>query len=58
MLSSQLAKTYPNAVKPGETAKAPVFELYKYEFFTVPQFGTAQEYFLALTVGLLGRSFA
>ena len=53
LLSSQLAKTYPNTVKPGETVKAPAFELYKYEFFPIPQFDTAQAYFLALTVGLL-----
>jgi POT family proton-dependent oligopeptide transporter len=53
LLSSQLAKTYPNTVKPGETVKAPVFELYKYEFFAIPQFHSAQAYFLALTVGLL-----
>ena len=53
LLSSQLAKTYPNSVKPGETVKAPVFELYGHEFFAIPQFETAQAYFLALTGGLL-----
>jgi proton-dependent oligopeptide transporter, POT family len=53
LLSSQLAKTYPNTVKPGEAAKTPAFELYGREFFPIPQFGTAQEYFLTLAVGLL-----
>jgi POT family proton-dependent oligopeptide transporter len=53
LLSSQLAKTYPNTVKPGEAVKAPVFELYKVEFFPIPQFNTAQEYFLTLAVGLM-----
>ena len=53
LLSSQLAKTYPNAVKPGEMAKVPVFELYGVEFFPIPQFATAQAYFLTLTVALL-----
>jgi hypothetical protein len=48
-----LAKTYPNTVKPGETVKAPAFELYGRELFPIPQFDTAQGYFLALTVGLL-----
>ncbi len=52
LLSSQLAKTYPNTVKPGEEVKAPVFELYGVRFFELPQFTTAQEYFLFLT-GLL-----
>jgi POT family proton-dependent oligopeptide transporter len=53
LLSSQLAKTYPNTVKPGEEVKAPVFELYGQRFFELPQFRTAQEYFLFLTVLLL-----
>lgn len=53
LLSSQLAKTYPNAVKPGEVAKAPVFELYGRQFFELPQFGNAQSYFLTLAVTLL-----
>jgi dipeptide/tripeptide permease len=53
LLSSQLAKTYPNTVKPGEVVKAPMFELYKVEFFPIPQFATAQGYFLFLAVLLL-----
>ena len=53
LLSSQLAKTYPNTVKPGEVAKAPAFELYGREFFPIPQFTTAQAYFLCLAVLLL-----
>jgi POT family proton-dependent oligopeptide transporter len=52
LLSSQLAKTYPNTVKSGETAKAPAFELYGVKFFDLPQFATAQDYFLFLA-GLL-----
>ena len=52
LLSSQLAKTYPNTVKPGEVAKPPAFELYGVEFFPLPQFPNAQAYFLGLT-GLL-----
>jgi POT family proton-dependent oligopeptide transporter len=53
LLSSQLAKTYPNTVKPGEAVKPPAFELYGVEFFPLPQFPTAQAYFLSLTAGLL-----
>ena len=53
LLSSQLAKTYPNTVKQGDVVKAPVFELYKVEFFPIPQFATAQAYFLSLAVLLL-----
>lgn len=53
LLSSQLAKTYPNTVKPGEVAKPPTFELYGVEFFPLPQFANAQGYFLALTLTLL-----
>jgi len=53
LLSSQLAKTYPNTVKPGEVVKPPAFELYGVEFFPLPQFPTAQAYFLFLTCLLL-----
>lgn len=52
LLSSQLAKTYPNTPKPGEVPKTPAFELYGTQFFTLPQFPTPQAYFLALC-GLL-----
>lgn len=50
LLSSQLAKTYPNTVKPGAEVKAPAFELYGVKFFDLPQFATAQAYFLFLAV--------
>ena len=50
LLSSQLAKTYPNTVKPGEEVKTPAFELYGVKFFDLFQFPTAQAYFLFLTV--------
>jgi dipeptide/tripeptide permease len=53
LFSSQLAKTYPNTVKPGEVVKSPVFELYGTKFFELPQFSTAQAYFLFLTIALL-----
>lgn len=53
LFSSQLAKTYPNTVKPGEAVKTPVLELYNVKFFELPQFRTAQEYFLFLTALLL-----
>ena len=53
VLTSQLAKTYPNSVKPGEIVKEPVFELFGKQFFTLPQFSTAQQYFLAMTVALV-----
>ena len=49
VFASQLAKTYPSTVKPGEAVKEPVFELFGAQFFTIPQFATAQGYFLAMT---------
>lgn len=53
LLSSQLAKTYPEAVKEEEVPKTPAFELYKVKFFDLFQFPTAQGYFLFLTVLVL-----
>lgn len=58
LLTSQLAKTYPNSVKPGEVVKEPVFELFGKEFFPIPQFHTAQGYFLAMTIALVVVGFA
>jgi dipeptide/tripeptide permease len=53
LLSSQLAKTYPEAVKEGQVPKTPAFELYGWKFFDLYQFPTAQAYFLFLTVLVL-----
>lgn len=53
VLASQLAKTYPNTVGPGETPTTPAFELFGHEFFHLPQFGTAQGYFLFWAITLL-----
>ncbi len=53
VLASQLAKTYPSAVKEGEVVKAPLFNPFGLELFTIPQFPTAQGYFLAMTITLL-----
>lgn len=53
LLSSQIAKTYPEAEKPGEMAKTPAFELYQVKFFDLPQFPNAQTYFLFLTLLIL-----
>ncbi|MCU0703180.1 MAG: MFS transporter [Fimbriiglobus sp.] len=58
LLSSQLAKTYPEVVKLGETPKVPAFELYGVKFFDLYQFPTAQAYFLFLTVLVLAVAAA
>lgn len=58
VFASQLAKTYPNTVGPGEAASTPVFKAFGFEFFGIPQFGTAQGYFLAMTAILLAVTVA